>query len=98
MIDSWLNAVNDGKMVGVVIVYFKKAFDFVDHQILLTKLKLYSIQNGILLWFNNYLSQRRQQVVMNSSVRFQTSLVVFLKVHSRSTFTHFVDKCKFSFF
>ena len=67
MIDSWLNAVNDGKMVGVVIVYFKKAFDFVDHQILLTKLKLYSIQNGTLLWFINYLSQRRQQVVMNSS-------------------------------
>ena len=67
MIDSWLNAIDDGKMVGVVLVDFKKAFDFVDHQILLSKLKLYGIQNETLLWFNSYLSQRRQQAVINNS-------------------------------
>ena len=67
MLDSWLNAIDDGKMVGVVLVDFKKAFDLVDHQILLSKLKLYGIQNETLLWFNSYLSQRRQQVVINNS-------------------------------
>ena len=67
MIDSWLNAIDDGKMVGVVLVDFKKAFDLVDHQILLSKLKLYGIQNEALIWFNSYLSQRRQQVVINNS-------------------------------
>ena len=64
MIDSWLNATDDGKMVGVVLVDFKKAFDLVDHQILLSKLKLYGIQNETFIWFNSYLSQ---QVVINNS-------------------------------
>ena len=36
MIDSWLNAMENGKMV-VVLVDFKKAFDLVDYQILLSK-------------------------------------------------------------
>ena len=39
MIDSWLNAINYGKMVIVVLVDFKKAVDLVDHQIRLPKLK-----------------------------------------------------------
>ena len=36
MIDTWLNAMDNGKMIGVVLVDFKKAFDLVDHQILLS--------------------------------------------------------------
>ena len=39
MIDSWLNAVNGGKLTSIVMVDFRKAFDLVDHKILLNKLK-----------------------------------------------------------
>ena len=35
MIDSWLDVIDKGKMIGVVLVDFKKAFDLVDHNILL---------------------------------------------------------------
>ena len=45
MIDSWLNAMDNGELVGIVLVDFKKAFDLVDHQILLSKLKLYGISS-----------------------------------------------------
>ena len=67
MIDSWLNAMDSGKMVGVVLVDFKKAFDLVDHQILLSKLKLYGINDEALMWFNTYLEHRQQQVSVNDN-------------------------------
>ena len=40
MIDSWLKAINDGKFVGCQMVDFRKAFDLVDHNVLLQKLRL----------------------------------------------------------
>ena len=67
MIDSWLNALDCVKMVDVALVDFKKAFDLVDHQILLSKLKLYGIDNECLMWFNSYLTHRQQQVFVNNS-------------------------------
>ena len=48
-------------MVGVVLLDFKKAFDLVDHQILLSKLKLYG------MWFNTYLTHKRQQISLNNN-------------------------------
>ena len=38
MVDTWLKALNAGKLVGCVMVDFRKAFDLVDHQILLKKI------------------------------------------------------------
>lgn len=67
MIDSWLNAMDKGKMIGVVLVDFKKAFDLVDHQILLHKLKMYGLQDETLMWFDTYLTKRRQQVSINNT-------------------------------
>ena len=43
-------------MVGVVLVYFKKAFDLVDHEILKNELEIYGIIDEALLWFNIYLT------------------------------------------
>ena len=67
MTDSWLNAIDDGNMVGVVLVDFKKAFDLVDHDVLLTKLNIYGIRNEALSWFQSYLSQRQQQISINDT-------------------------------
>ena len=46
MIDSWLKAINEGQMVCCVLVDFRKAFDLVDHQILLKKLQCYKCNNS----------------------------------------------------
>ena len=67
MTDNWLNAIDNGKMIGIVLVDFKKAFDLVDHKILLSKLKLYGIKDETLSWFDKNLSQRRQQVSINNA-------------------------------
>ena len=45
MTDAWLQAINDGKIVGCVLVDFRKAFDLVDHKLLLQKFKQYKIND-----------------------------------------------------
>ncbi len=60
MVEKWLNALNDGKIAGCVMVDFRKAFDMVDHDILLKKLSCYRFSDHTLKWFNTYLTQRQQ--------------------------------------
>ena len=42
-----------------------KAFDTVNHQILLNKLKFYGLQQSEYNWFQAYLSNKKQQVYVN---------------------------------
>ena len=67
MIDSWFKAINEGNVVGCVIVDFRKAFDLVDHQILLKKLQCYRRNGSCLSWFGSYLSNRTQSVSLNDN-------------------------------
>ena len=68
MIDFCLKAVNDGKLTGCVMVDFRKAFDLVDHKILLNKLKCYKCDENCLSWFESYLSNRTQRVSFNNNL------------------------------
>ena len=42
--DQWLNAMDNGKFVGVLFLDFSAAFDLVDHEIILTKLMHYGFK------------------------------------------------------
>ena len=53
IIDKWLKAINEGFIVGVVMVDFKKAFDLVDHDVLLQKLALYKCSQKTLDGLNH---------------------------------------------
>ncbi|CAB4020456.1 Hypothetical predicted protein [Paramuricea clavata] len=48
----------------IIYLDFAKAFDSVDHQILLRKLKSYGVPGRLLDWFRDYLSGRTQRVVV----------------------------------
>ena len=62
MIDSWLRAVNVGKLIGCVLVDFRKAFYLVDNKILLRKLQYYKCNKKCLKWFESYVTNRTQRV------------------------------------
>jgi hypothetical protein len=44
---------------------FQKAFDTVPHKRMISKLKSYGIEDPILSWIENYLSDRKQKVIIN---------------------------------
>ena len=60
MSDDWYNGLDLGKLVGLVFIDLKKAFDTVDHDILCKKLELYGVQQRELSWFKSYVSNRKQ--------------------------------------
>ena len=55
-------------MVGVVMIDFKKAFDLVDHNMLLKKLKHYKLSDKTLSWFGSYLLNRKQRECVNNVI------------------------------
>lgn len=62
IVDNWLTAINNNEIVGTLFLDLTKAFDLVNHQILLQKLALYKFSPSTLSWFASYLSNRTQQV------------------------------------
>ena len=63
LVEEWFQALGNDKLFGSVRLYFSKAFDMVDHEILLKKLECYGVRNGELEWFKGYLSCRRQKAL-----------------------------------
>ena len=57
LIDKSTRALDDGKFVVGILLDFSKAFDTVDHDILLTKLSHYDIRGVPLLWFQSFFYQ-----------------------------------------
>ena len=66
--NEWLFNMDRGLLSGVLFLDLKKAFDTVDHHILLSKLELYGIKGTSLKWFESYLSGRNQICSVNSRV------------------------------
>ena len=51
-----------------VFLDFSKAFDTVDHAILLCKLKSFGLDNNSLNWFESYLTNRQQKTSINNTL------------------------------
>ena len=58
-------SIDSGKFGCGIFIDLRKAFDTVNHNILLTKLEHYGIRDSMLKWFQSYLSGRKQFVSFN---------------------------------
>ena len=66
--DQILQDIDAGKSCGVLFLDLKKAFDTVNHDILLQKLKIHGVDATELSWFRSYLSDRYQCTTINGSL------------------------------
>jgi len=67
-LDNWIGEVDEGKMVGALLIDFSKAFDTVPHQGLLQELAHIGCGTGAVNWFTSYLTNRRQRVVNGTCI------------------------------
>ena len=62
--DDILDAIDDSEITLLIFLDFSKAFDTVNHKILIEKLKILGVQNDTCDWINSYLCNRYQMVVV----------------------------------
>ena len=60
MFDNIFDNKSKGNTPAIIFLDIKKAFDTVDHDILIEKLKFYGIDGTVILWCKNYLVGRKQ--------------------------------------
>ena len=58
--DSWYSNIDQKNVNISFFLDLKKAFDTIDHDILLAKLQRYGICHKELAWFASYLTERQQ--------------------------------------
>ena len=63
--DKIIDILETGANVDTIYLDFAKAFDKVDHGIVLKKLSLLGIQGKLLIWIKSFLSERTQMVLVN---------------------------------
>ena len=74
--ENWKREIDDEKMVGVVFIDFKKAFDTVPHEVLSYKLQAVGITGNLHQWIMDYLSERTHYTEINGS-RSETAQVKY---------------------
>lgn len=66
VVDDMLRAVDKCKVTISIMLDYSKAFDSIDHSLLVAKLKYYGLSNNALDWFKHYLYNRLQQVQIST--------------------------------
>ena len=68
LIDKWLESMDNDNLTGLLLIDFHKAFDLVNHEILIKKLACYRVGGNVLQWFSSFLKDRKQRVSIGSSL------------------------------
>ena len=68
MIETWKTKLNTGHKVGVIYMDLSKAFDSLNHELLIAKLKCYGLDQNAVEFFRSYLSNRYQCCKINNTL------------------------------
>ena len=60
---------------GMILSDLQKAFDTIDHQILIKKMKYLGFSKNVIAWFKSYLSERKFKININTSYSSPSNLI-----------------------
>jgi hypothetical protein len=66
LLNEILKTLNSKNLIGGIFCYLEKAFDSVNHTILLSKMEFYGVKGKAKSWLESYLSDRYQRVLITS--------------------------------
>ena len=66
--DTWSLNIDNGLINGIIFIDLKKAFDTINHDILLSKLSGYGLDSRTIDWFRSYLTNRFQRCIVNGAL------------------------------
>ena len=65
--EDWLKSIDNGEYIGIVMLDLRKAFDTVNHKLLIDKLQTYGFDDHVIRWFRSYLNERCHVTSVNGS-------------------------------
>ena len=68
LVDRLLMNMDNGLLTELSLIDFRKAFDLVDHGVLLRKLVVYQLSKESIQWFKSYLEGGPQKVSINGVI------------------------------
>ena len=67
MLETWKKALDHKGKVGAILTDLSKAFDCLNHNLLLAKMEAYGFDKSALLFIQSYLNDRKQRTKVNGS-------------------------------
>ena len=68
MVESWKKAIDNNKNAGAILTDLSKAFDCLNHKLLIAKLNAYGFDENSLQFIYSYLTERKQRTKVNNSL------------------------------
>ena len=66
MLEKWKRALDNGKIAGALLTDLSKAFDCINHELLIAKLHAYGFDYTSLAYMHSYLTYRKQRTKVNN--------------------------------
>ena len=103
MLDKWNKAIDSGKLAGALLTDLSKAFDCLNHELLIAKLEAYGLDQSSLSYIYSFLSDRKQRTKVNNSYSSWSNIQsgvpqgsiwgpLFFNIYLNDVF-YFVNKC-----
>ena len=76
MLDKWKKALDEGNFVDTVFMDLSKAFDTLNHDLLIAKFEAYGLSINSLRYICSYLNQHLQRTGVNNSFSLWKDIIV----------------------